>query len=194
MADAQIFLENDSGIQIFPDPNPKMVLLGKGGSAPTGTIITAKGQSTTYHFGYPQAPASNYGWVIYGEDGRILFDAVKYGKMARPVDTMSGNFTNANTQSWSKTMPAGKTYAVAMMEDISSFRVINIEDQIGPGNRTYSYAFQDQQTNVTVSGNVITVNATRYTPGGPQGQGSFVPYEEAGHDRWRALILDVTNF
>ncbi len=81
-----------------------------------------------------------------------------------------------------------------MMEDVSSFRVINIEDQIGPGNFTYSYALQDQETNVTVSGNTITVNATRYTPGGPQGQGSFVPYEEAGHSIWRALILDVTNF
>lgn len=193
MADAQIFLENDSGIQIFPDPNPKMVLLGKN-STPTGTVFTAKGQSTTYAFGYPQLPTSSYGWVIFGEDGRLLFDAIKYGKMARPVDTMTGNFTSATTQSWSKTLPSGKTYAVAMMEDISSYRVINIPTQVGPGNITYAYAFQDQETVASVSGNTVTVNATRYTPGGQQGAGSIVPYEEAGHIRWRALILDVSNF
>lgn len=193
MADAQIFLENDSGIQIFPDPRPKMVLLGKN-STPAGTVFTAKGASTSYAFGYPQNPPSSYGWVIFGEDGNLLFDAIKYGKMARPVDTMSGVFTNSTTQTWTKTMPSGKTYAMAMMEDVSSFRIRNIERSIGPGNFTYSYVFEDQETFVSVSGNTITVTAERHAAGPEQGTGSAVPYEEAGHYRWRGLILDVTNF
>ena len=166
-------------------------LLGKGATAPTGTLFSARGGSngtTLYHFGI-QTAKSNYGLHVYDTAGDLVFDAVSWAKTVRPVGELSGSILTSDTSSQSATYKSGRTYAAWLCTPVSAFRIRDIS----LGNGTYSYFMDDQNMTVAISGATVTVTATRQNATQPIGSG-FTPYSSAGQPFWRAIILDVTGY
>lgn len=192
MTTAQLEIINDSGVVVLRDNRSTVALLGKGGTAPAGTLFTATGASgATYHFGPPQG-ASSYGLTLFDASGAVLFDAASYGKMARPVGVMTGDIATTETQTKTQTFAAGRTYAVWITSSVSALRVRNVKINIG-GAISYQYALDDQGMTVDVSGTTVTITATRTTNTTSNGSSS-VPYDEAAKYDWRAIVLDVTDY
>ena len=189
---AGIEVLNDSDVLVLNSGRNALVLLAKN-SRPAGTVLYAYGAAgATYAFGLASGPAS-YGLQTFGPDGSLLFDAVNFGRMARPVGIMTGNINPPTlTRTVSQTFPAGRTYAVAFHSPVSAIYVRNIAITVG-GTINNQYALDSQEMVASVSGDTISITATR-TEGNPQGTFSPTPYSGAGKTTWRAIVLDVTNF
>jgi hypothetical protein len=197
MAVVNITVINDSGKTVIADSRSLITLLAKGGSKPAGAVLQAIGQSTTYWFG--KVPASvpwSYGAQILDTDGTtVLFDALSYGKMARPVGVITGTLGTGEpdiTVTKTFAIPAGKVYACCVHKMPSAFRIRNVPFQLG-GTTQYYYAMDEQLVDVSVTSSLITITARRIN--GNPGSPSAVPYSETGSDPvFRAIVLDVTNY
>ena len=198
MAVVSITVINDSGKTVITDSRSLITLLAKGGSKPAGAVLQAIGQSATYWFG--KVPASvpwSYGAQILDTDGTtVLFDALSYGKMARPVGVITGTLGTGDPEiTVTKTfaIPAGKVYAVALHKQPSAFRIRNVPIVVG-GTTQYKYAMDEQTVSASLTSSLITVTAQR-TNGNPSIGSSAVPYSATGSDPvFRAIVLDVTNY
>lgn len=193
---AKIEIINDDGVTVISDTRNVIALLRVGGTTPPdGTLFSAVGPGdTVYWFGRPQTPSS-WGFQIFDEAGELLFDAVNYAKLTKPVGVIDGvlDITQLSV-SVTKTfpVPSGRTYAVWLHHPPSAFRVRNVATGSG-GSTTYQYALDQQYTDITFSGSQITLAARREE--GPLAGGSAVPYTEGGFDPlFRAVVLDVTGF
>jgi len=185
-----IYVENDDGVVVLDDSRNVLSLLAKN-SSPSGTLFTAQGEGATYAFGLPQAE-SNWGVKTWSGDGDLLFDAIAYGRMARPVGAMSGNILNTAEATVTRQFPAGRTYAAWITSPVSSLLVRNGSISVG-GSLNYVYYLDMQEMDVRVSGGSVSITARRFESGNPMAP-SPVPYDSAGTALWRALVLDVTNF
>lgn len=193
---AYLRILNSSGVVTLADNRNTICLLGKGGSAPTGTIFSAEGASgTAYHFGKPQG-ASDYGLVLRSPSGEVLFDAVSYGRMAKPVGTMSGALPN-NAQEASVTetsfFPSGRTYAVFIASRVSAIRPRIGQGQIG-GVLNYWYHLDSQEMIVEIDGGMVSITAYRTLDNSQNGISTIAPYLGDGKYDWNALVLDVTGY
>lgn len=196
MTTAQLQITNDSGVIILSDERNTLVLLQKGGSAPVGTMFGADGSDgLSYWFGKPQGGASSSGFQIFDADGVLTFDALRYGRLARPVGTMIGTLGVAVPEiTVTKTfaIPAGKVYAVWIHKLPAAFRVRSMSNNVG-GTISYGYALDDQEVSVSFTPSLATLTATRVN-GSMNDGGSRVPYVDSGDPIFRSVVLDVTNF
>lgn len=189
---AHLRIVTDSGVVTLADNRDTICLLGKN-SNPAGTLFTAVGAGgTTYAFGKPQG-ASDYGLVLRSETGEVLFDAVSYGRMAKPVGVMAGSIQSTETQTVTQNFPAGRTYAVWIVSPVSSIRVRSGSGTIG-GVINYWYYLDDQDMSVTINGGTVAITATRILSTSPNGPTNAGAYEEAAKYDWTALVLDVTGY
>lgn len=185
-----IYAENDDGVVVLDDSRNVVVVLAKN-SSPAGTLFVAQGDGATYAFGLPQVE-SNWGVKTWSETGELLFDAIAYGRMARPVAAMVGNITNVLESTVTQQFTAGRSYAVWIIQPVSAILVRNESFNVG-SSLNYVYYLDDQEIFAVVTGNTVSVTARRIrsTVASPS---SAVPYDTAGKTTWRALVLDVTNF
>lgn len=189
---AQLRIVTGSGVVQMTDTRETLCLLGKGGSPPAGTVFTAKGASTDYHFGY--APGgSSYGLTTRDAAGQVLFDAVTYGRMAKPVGVMTGSIQNVETETKQQTFPGGRDYAVWVANTVSSIRPRGGSGTIG-GVMNYWYHLDRQYLDVNISGATVTITAWRELDPNQQGVGVSAPYEGGGKYDWTAVVLDVTHY
>lgn len=186
-----VMIVNDSGILVLESNRDVLSFLAKN-SSPTGTVFVAQGASDTYAFGKPQTPSS-YGFITKDASGNVLFDAVNYGKLAKPVGVMAGSIATVDTQTVSQTFAAGRTYAVWLHSPVSPLRPRNVDVVIG-GNHNYYYALDSQEMTVSISGATISITATRTLDTNLNGGAQTVPYDGDGKVTWRAIVLDVTNY
>lgn len=202
--DAQIQIINDDSIVIISAERPLLALLAKGGSQPAGALLEVLTPSGVSHW-YGKTPpnsVSTYGCQILAADGvTVLFDALAYGKLGKPVGVITGTLGNdpgggGGTQTIvTKTfpIPAGKTYGVALHKQPSAHRVRNVEVIVG-GSTSYTYALDEQVVEASFSSTLVTVTATR-TNGNPGFGSTSTPYTGTGNDpTFRAVVLDITNY
>lgn len=193
---ANLRIVNSSGVVQFTDTRNVLTLLGKnfGSNPPAGTKGIAYGPSgSTYAFGYVPN-GSSYGMVLRNAAGTVIFDAVAYGRMARPVGVMSGSIPPGTlTETKSFPVPAGKTYAVWIVAPVSFLAVRNESATIG-GVVNYWYYLDSQEMSVTTASGVIYVTATRTESNTQNGQTSAGPYDNQAKYNWTAIVLDVTNY
>ena len=193
---AYLRILNSSDVVTLADNRNTICLLGKGGSAPTGTIFSAEGASgTAYHFGRPQG-ASDYGLVLRSPSGEVLFDAVSYGRMAKPVGTMSGSLSSggqADSQTELQRFPAGRDYAVYIASRVSAIRPRVGQGQIG-GVLNYWYHLDSQDMLVEIDGRDVSITAYRTLDNSQNGINAIAPYLGDGKYTWNALVLDVTGY
>lgn len=182
----------DSGIVQMTDTRDTITLLGKGGTPPTGTLFTAQGATQTYHFG--RVPnGSSYGLTTRDEAGNVLFDALTYGRMARPVGVMRGNIQFSDTDVQVQLYPAGRTYAVWVVNTVSFARIRPGSGLIG-GVMNYWYYMDPQDLEIEIDGGEVVITATRELSPDPQGSTSVGIYEGGGKYDWTAVVLDVTHY
>lgn len=189
---AQLRIRNQSGVVILRDNRNTLCLLGKN-SSPPGTQFTAVGAGgTTYAFGYPQG-ASDYGLVLRSPTGQVLFDAVSYGRMARPVGIMSGNIQSTESQTVTQMFPSGRTYAVWIVSRVSTLRPRPGQGTIG-GVLNYWYHLDTQDMEVSISGGEVSITAFRTLDNSQNGINSIAAYLGDGKYDWTAMVLDVTGY
>lgn len=181
---------NDSGVILLESTRNTIALLGKD-SVPSGTLFQAQGASHTYAFGFPQG-ASSYGLTTYDAAGVVLFDAVTYGRTAKPVAVMSGSIASVNTQTISQTFTSGRTYAVWIHSPIAPLRVRSVARTIG-GVVNYFYVMDDQSMSVAISGANVSITASR-TVSTTENGGGTTPYDSVDKSTWLAIVLDVTHY
>lgn len=192
---ASLRIVNDSGTVVLTDNRNTLCLLGKN-SSPPGTIFTAVGAGgTEYAFGKPQG-ASSYGMTLRSPTGEVLFDAVSYGRMAKPVGVMSGSIPPGGTDesvTVTNNYPSGRSYAVWIVSRVSALQPRPGSGVIG-GVMNYWYHLDIQEMAVTINGGQIQITASRTLDNSQNGINAIAPYLGDGKYDWRALILDVTGY
>ena len=199
--DASIEIVNDDQVVILSDNRDVICLLGQGSTEPAGTLFTAlagASGNTKMHFGHPPASATAQHGVqvqILDASGNLLFDAMRYGKLARPVGVLSVSpiAYPGTTASATKTFASGRTYAVYVSQQPSPFIVRNVSTKLG-NQYLYQYVMDEVTARISVSGATVTLTVDVVRDTNPKGIPSSVPYTSNGVAAARAIVLDVTNF
>lgn len=184
MARAGIQITNPGTGSVVIDERYKNVALLPTSAGAILTAVDAAGK--TYAFGYPPTIAGGgAALVVRTADGSVAFDS-RY-KYMNVVDVQGGAVgmpgTDGTTVLYSKTYPAGRTYAyVVLAQGFASAKVA-----VSAG--LYRWRFTDLL--ISFSGTTLTVSTTTYTESetfsGAAAAGPTFPV-------WRVAVVDVTGF
>lgn len=181
-AGLQVISETTGSLVI--DQRFKTLVVQKSG---TGWCRAVTDNDEVFELGDPVTLGnSDAALIVYTADGSVAFDSRQ--QTARYLDQKSGNVGPVPNGMGTYTYPAGRKYAVMVLENANySFPVMT-----GGSPGAYYWKWRFNTLKVSVAGNQITIAQTAETdpePFGPAGLPSA-----RGKQNFRIAILDVTGY